>query len=467
MIKRTNHEGGTAITTIIAKITMPTADTTTFDQKIRCELCGSRLPRKAFVCMTSRCTHEAQHCLFCVVIFVGKLLGRYKPPPSLRYSSREKKLYSQNEITIDLDGNVSSKEAIPDELPPGLSSSHVFTPFPVASSGQLRKICCMHGSCDEILSLSDIALFSTSLSTLPDVIKTKKLCPICAENRSKRYDFRPLPLRCHRRLRGLNNLVPNGLIMSNVCVHCISMHISTQVRTSRNSAVSCLCVPSSSSSPNPRYNQFQCPYVYTRDDISAMKLADKNVLHDLDDLLSQEAIERMPGFVWCPFQSCGSGQIHDSINGNRMICEGCKRVSCVRHHIPWHEGRTCEEYERHLQTMAERQEWDSDSVGNGDGYSGRIRLFPIQKRVGNTGGAGPSSNSSAGAGNSNDLQEVMLRSALAKHNVKECPKCGHGVQKNGGCDHVRSSIFFAHLSLAFSHLIIMSSSSISLFQIVH
>lgn len=381
MMQKANHEGRSTITITTTTITSTTADTATPVDNICCELCCNSLPKKAFVRMTSLCTHEPRHCLFCVVIFVEKLLERYKLPPSLRYSSRRRIFYPQNSICINGDSDASSKQASQAGLSPGPSSSLTFASSSNSSSSQFPKICCMHGSCDEVLTAADIALFSSHLSALPDVIKEQDLCPICAENRSKRYDFRPLPMRCHRRLQGLNNCIPGGRIMSNVCIHCISMHISTQVRTSRNSAVPCLCM-SSSTSLIQRNSQFRCTYVYSRDDVAAMRLPDKNVLHELGNLLSQEAIERMPGFTWCPFQGCGSGQVHDSTNGNGMTYEACKRVSCVRHHMPWHEGRSCEEYEQHVQRIVERDHGGTCSAESNDGSASRSRLLLILRRGG-------------------------------------------------------------------------------------
>lgn len=453
---------GSKITTAIPACLTADFDKASSDDKMRCQLCGTSMPPKAFVPMTSVCRHEPRHCIFCVVIFVHKQLERYKPQPSLWYSERSKKLYPPSTPSIFVGDDASSQPHALHEQSRHDSPNSVMvtTSSTTIPSSKLPKICCMHHSCAEVMTSADIALFSTGLSTLPSVISERKVCPICAETRRKRYDFRPLPLRCHRRLRSLSNFIPGGRIISNVCIHCISTHIVTQVRTSRNSSVSCLCTSSSNALPSGGETQFQCTHVYSRNDVAAMRLPDERVLNDLDELLSQEAIEQMPGFAWCPFMGCGAGQIHDATNGNKMRCHACKRVSCVRHHMPWHEGRSCHEYERLLEDMMERDVGEGSNSGSDDGAGNRNRLFFNLRRVGTSRGAGTSGKSIDGFETSSEYHEVILRRALCKHNVKECPKCGHGVQKSGGCDHVRPSII-PLMSVPFSLLFFRQSSSLS------
>ncbi|KAG8695921.1 hypothetical protein FRC08_007466 [Ceratobasidium sp. 394] len=63
-------------------------------------------------------------------------------------------------------------------------------------------------------------------------------------------------------------------------------------------------------------------------------------------LLKREA-EGEKDFVWCKNPKCRSGQIHRNGKYNPVvICETCNAKSCYNHDRPWHEGLTCEQYDK-------------------------------------------------------------------------------------------------------------------------
>jgi hypothetical protein len=71
-----------------------------------------------------------------------------------------------------------------------------------------------------------------------------------------------------------------------------------------------------------------------------------------------------------------------------MTCQlaGCRAKTCYAHNVPWHEGRTCAEFD-------------------------------------------------AEAAAANDEEEAAK--VLRLRNVKQCPKCKFAIEKDGGCSHMR------------------------------
>lgn len=69
-------------------------------------------------------------------------------------------------------------------------------------------------------------------------------------------------------------------------------------------------------------------------------------------LATKAALGSIPNFYWCLENGCGSGQIHEPCKGNPacpdtlLVCHACNGRQCTRHTVKWHEGMTCEEYER-------------------------------------------------------------------------------------------------------------------------
>ena len=90
--------------------------------------------------------------------------------------------------------------------------------------------------------------------------------------------------------------------------------------------------------------------------------------------------------VMCAGPRCGSGQIHEG-DDVMMICNACGFKTCARHKLPWHEGQTCIEYDDD-ESQIERME-----------------------------------------------QEEATAKRIAKSS-QICPKCGNGVERSEGCDHM-------------------------------
>jgi hypothetical protein len=104
------------------------------------------------------------------------------------------------------------------------------------------------------------------------------------------------------------------------------------------------------------------------------------LLDKYDTYLTSALLEKMPEFIWCAY-ACGSGQLHPSLTP-KVDCVVCNRSTCFFHHVPWHEGLTCEEYD----------------------------IF----------------------GSSNEAITLKYLKTFAK----QCPKCKVNIEKNKGCDHM-------------------------------
>lgn len=76
------------------------------------------------------------------------------------------------------------------------------------------------------------------------------------------------------------------------------------------------------------------------------------------EFLKLNPIRSHPQFRWCQNPKCKHGQIHKTGAVHpKMTCNKCSSKSCYRHQIPWHENKTCYEYDqsvddRHLKEEA-------------------------------------------------------------------------------------------------------------------
>ncbi|CAN8104598.1 unnamed protein product [Discula destructiva] len=105
--------------------------------------------------------------------------------------------------------------------------------------------------------------------------------------------------------------------------------------------------------------------------------------------LKQQAL--IPGhYISCTNPACGGSQAHDSNgpSGPQMACKFCQFETCAKHRRPWHRGQTCVEFD----------------------------MDPIQmERL---------------------EEEEATAKLLASEDTSICPKCGQGVTKTDGCDHM-------------------------------
>lgn len=108
--------------------------------------------------------------------------------------------------------------------------------------------------------------------------------------------------------------------------------------------------------------------------------------------LKLKADSEIPGhWISCMSPTCGGRQPHDTTKTGhaKMICRHCGFATCAKHRRPWHEGQTCEEFDIDPEQIERLEE-----------------------------------------------EEATAR-LLSSEAMSICPKCGQGVTKTEGCDHMQ------------------------------
>jgi hypothetical protein len=127
-----------------------------------------------------------------------------------------------------------------------------------------------------------------------------------------------------------------------------------------------------------------CPQKLTRRNVK--EYANPAVYKRYKYLKEQSEI---PGhYISCTNPACGGSQPHES-EDPMMICNHCQFATCAKHRRPWHEGQTCKEF-------------DLD-----DAQIERLE------------------------------EEEATAKLLSGEAMSICPKCGQGVTKTEGCDHMQ------------------------------
>ncbi|KAG8748601.1 hypothetical protein FRC12_013814 [Ceratobasidium sp. 428] len=117
-----------------------------------------------------------------------------------------------------------------------------------------------------------------------------------------------------------------------VCVGCLEYHILFAIHRCGNMDVQC---------PHEGCGK-QLEYW----DVYA-SVRDWNYLGYYEALLLRREMEAEKDFVWCKNPQCKGGQIHRPGKSNPIvICETCRAKSCFVHDRPWHEGLTCEQFDK-------------------------------------------------------------------------------------------------------------------------
>ena len=98
--------------------------------------------------------------------------------------------------------------------------------------------------------------------------------------------------------------------------------------------------------------------------------------HSYEALLLRKELENDERFVWCKNPQCKSGQVHKGgstypfmlpsfpclllipTQESRpvVICTTCHARSCFKHDRPWHDGMTCDEFDKKLKQEEEEAE---------------------------------------------------------------------------------------------------------------
>ncbi|KAH0556749.1 hypothetical protein GP486_005463, partial [Trichoglossum hirsutum] len=167
-------------------------------------------------------------------------------------------------------------------------------------------------------------------------------CCVCEEDLpDHRFPDRDITNDCHGHSRG-------------ACLECVAREIQRTLETSSWSETQCILCPG-------RLNYGQIS-----------EFAFKEVFEKYDRLAYIRAIETDPNFRWCSDDACTQGQINDNgLNEPAMSCRrpGCSRRTCFLHHGQWHQGLTCQEYQRQIDPQFHTNEvTDAEKDQNPDLY---------------------------------------------------------------------------------------------------
>jgi len=184
-------------------------------------------------------------------------------------------------------------------------------------------------------------------------------CSICCESSIARKDAAELPTKECKHWHSRRS----------VCITCLEKHVGAEVgKGLKNEQISC---PQSGCKAAMKY-------------CNVKQWAKASDFEKYDKQLLDAFNQQDESFRYCAWSGCESGQLHEQMDrAPIMTCIKCNRKTCFTHRCPWHENKTCEQYD---QDVAKKE---------------------------------------AGA----------LNQAL-KGRMKLCPNCRQGIEKNNGCDHM-------------------------------
>lgn len=90
----------------------------------------------------------------------------------------------------------------------------------------------------------------------------------------------------------------------------------------------------------------KCPVCYKQmNSCDVRDSAPVEVYKKYKELSTRTALEIIPNFHWCLTKNCESGQVI-APDTTKFHCVACRIAYCIEHNVVWHEGETCEAYNR-------------------------------------------------------------------------------------------------------------------------
>ena len=119
------------------------------------------------------------------------------------------------------------------------------------------------------------------------------------------------------------------------CLSCIAKTIESEINSKGNCNFTCKAIGCK--------NEFECENYYP--------LLSKHKLNIVDKIITHRTLEKMASFRWCKNKhGCGNGQLVSNWQNLRGYykCHSCNIKLCFQHEIEWHNGFTCDEYQKEL-----------------------------------------------------------------------------------------------------------------------
>jgi len=225
-------------------------------------------------------------------------------------------------------------------------------------------------------------------------------CPICLETGAEtEIPLAKVTARCHGNRK--------------VCVACLEQHIQTQVNDTQSDDISCLCGVDG------------CAQTLTYEDIR--QHSSDYTFQLYDDTKLQVCLQRASNtdFVWCA-HGCESGQMVDKEVYSFIMCSN---------DVVWHEGRTCEQYDRDIQeqqytndrTLQQHHHMNNVAMPSVLGMLSSLSWFFQPRTL--FGDAQHEENAQSFRMMENAQSFRMMEN---DENIKKCPRCEIRLEKNGG-----------------------------------
>lgn len=142
--------------------------------------------------------------------------------------------------------------------------------------------------------------------------------------------------------------------------HFPSYHLTIACNHEPRVCLECLGEYLQHSVSNTRWNLIKCPLCPSLLSFAdVQKHASAEVFERYDRLATLATLSDLPDFRFCLNPACNSGQLHTPNQGeelsNLMTCEDCGSRSCFTHQVPWHEGKTCAEFDAEIRAQEQRR----------------------------------------------------------------------------------------------------------------
>lgn len=188
---------------------------------------------------------------------------------------------------------------------------------------------------------------------------------------------------------------------------------------------------------SPGSEPLSCPLCRARlshDEIR--QWADPQTFQAYDNMKTREALEEDGEFITCIRPDCGNGQLHVGGRENPIVmCRSCGTRTCFVHRgASWHQGFSCEEYDRLFVYTGERRGLGADTSQNGCSWLRRIggwRACRADARQHRT------ASDLSLFGPINWTTEDLRSQRTIWQIAKPCPRCNAITEREGGCKYMR------------------------------
>jgi hypothetical protein len=149
-----------------------------------------------------------------------------------------------------------------------------------------------------------------------------------------------------------------GLLMENRSIGELAIKITSSCQHRPTVCRDCLTHWITENIQEGKWDEIRCPecrQILEYNDVK--RNTPKDLFDRYDKLLLRGALNHLDGFRFCLSPTCESGQMHDP-QCPEFECIACKARHCLRHNLPGHTGRACEQYD-----MRNPHQLDEEATG--------------------------------------------------------------------------------------------------------